>query len=127
MLVLILIRIATDDACLPICQPKKMVQALRPVFSVSPACDDTDNSNERRQSDPIHRHGCLGEARVRNAKECKNQHQEVGPLPCEKCARVEGPSIRCGIVRLRVSHRSWSDPIRQELEAHTTILYSNNS
>jgi hypothetical protein len=87
-------------------------QALLPVFSVSPACDDTDNSNKRCQSDPIHRHGCLGEARVRNAKECKNQHQEVGPLPCEKCARVEAPSIRCGIVRLRVSHRSRSQIVK---------------
>ena len=81
-------------------------------FGVSPACDDTDNSNERCQSDPIHRHGCLGEVVYATPKSAESA-SEGRPLPCEKCARVEAPSIRCGIVRLRVSHRSRSQIVEK--------------
>src|SRR5262245_17849348 len=64
-------------------------QALLPVRGVSPACDDTNDPDERSQSNQVGRYGCFGETRVRNTKECKHQYQKVGPLPREKCAWVK--------------------------------------
>src|SRR5258707_12652952 len=97
-------------------------QTLLAVFGVSPPRDDTNEPDERRQNDPICRYGCLGETRVRNTKDRKDQHQEVGPLPYEKGARVESPSVRCGIVWLWVHHCSKAQPCKQReavrLDAH---------
>src|SRR5262249_35638967 len=84
-------------------RPDKM-QALLPVFCVTPPRDNTNESDERRQNDPVCCNGGLGETRICNTEDRKAQHQEVGPLPDEEDARVESPSVGCRIVLLKVCH-----------------------
>ena len=107
------------------CLRPDQAHALLPVLGVSPARDDANDPDERRQSDPIGRYGCFRETRVRDTEECKNQDQQVkrqasgaGLSDCGSVI-VQGPdrendrAYRHNVARPRPSWRSKGDVIRR--------------